>query len=72
VDPPGVEEIDFGKLRRDRGVVADATEFALIAHSRRIICAGRNRYRRVVTDNLIHTDCVHPRVQHHVREQEQQ
>jgi hypothetical protein len=44
VDPPGVEEIDLGKLSCDGGAVADSTEFALIARSRRIFCAGRNRY----------------------------
>jgi hypothetical protein len=44
VDPPGVEKIDLGKLRCDGGAVADATQFALIARSRRIFCADGNRY----------------------------
>lgn len=71
MDPPGIEEIDLGKLSCDGGVVADATEFALIAHCCRINSGG-HRNGRVIRDGLIHTDRVHPRVQHHVREQEQQ
>jgi hypothetical protein len=42
VDPSGIEEIDLGKLRCDGSAVAYATEFALITHTRRMICAGRD------------------------------
>jgi len=72
VNPLGVEEIDLGKLRCNGGVVADATQFALIAHSPRIVGCGGSRYRNVAGDCFIRADRVHPWVQHDVCEQEQQ